>query len=308
MSTYREKIEDVRDAIESILNQTIKKFEFLIVLDDPNNEEMKRCIEEYQAKDERIIFSVNDCNLGLAKSLNKSLQRVKGKYIARMDADDISYANRFEEQLKYIESGQFDLIGALKEDIDENGDVLKGTETVYETPEHLKKLIKISNEIPHPTWFVKKEVYEEMQGYRNLPRSQDYDFLLRALAKNKKIGLCPKILLKYRRNPIGISQSGKLKQFLTAKYLMKNNKCIERIKVEQAIAYVEKKATLKATINFEQADKLFLKAHSLKKTDVIRASFLILKAMSYSRYFCYKVFLLIKRKIVRMLFKVREAK
>ena len=110
MATYKEKIELLKVAIESILKQTYNNFEFIIILDNPENIEHIRCIENYQKNDDRIRFYINEKNMGLTKTLNKALSLSKGKYICRMDADDVSMPDRIEKQLHYLNQYHYDLI------------------------------------------------------------------------------------------------------------------------------------------------------------------------------------------------------
>ncbi len=91
----------LKDAVESILSQTYKNFEFIII-DDGSSDSSLRIIKSY--KDKRIRLIENKVNIGLAASLNKGLVMATGKYIARMDSDDISMPDRLERQFKYMES------------------------------------------------------------------------------------------------------------------------------------------------------------------------------------------------------------
>ncbi|MBQ3687162.1 MAG: glycosyltransferase family 2 protein, partial [Treponema sp.] len=96
MSVHNEPKEFLDAATESILNQTHSNLEFIII-DDCSNYETRKIIAG--KKDKRIQVYHNEENLGLTKSLNRALSHCKGKYVARMDADDISYADRIEKQL-----------------------------------------------------------------------------------------------------------------------------------------------------------------------------------------------------------------
>lgn len=93
----------VGQAIESILNQTYKKFEFIIV-DDASTDSTLNILKALRKKDKRIILIQNKNNLGVTKSLNKALELAKGKYIIRMDADDWAYPERFQLQVELMES------------------------------------------------------------------------------------------------------------------------------------------------------------------------------------------------------------
>src|SRR5688500_15226048 len=108
----------IAKAIESILNQTFKDFEFIIINDGSKDESLK-IIKRYGKKDKRIVLIDNKKNLGLIKSLNKGLKIAKGKYIARMDSDDIAMPQRFKIQLDYLDKNRnIFLVGTSFEQID----------------------------------------------------------------------------------------------------------------------------------------------------------------------------------------------
>ena len=85
----------LREAIDSILNQTLTDFEFLII-DDGSRDNCVQIISSYS--DPRIKFVRNDTNLGISKTLNRGIEMASAEYIARMDADDISYPTRLQKQ------------------------------------------------------------------------------------------------------------------------------------------------------------------------------------------------------------------
>ena len=91
----------LKQSIESILNQTFDNFEFLIV-SDYSNSKVKKILSYYKDKDKRIKIFRNKSQLGLTKSLIKAIRYAKGKFIARIDSDDISKNNRFEKQLEWL--------------------------------------------------------------------------------------------------------------------------------------------------------------------------------------------------------------
>jgi glycosyltransferase involved in cell wall biosynthesis len=104
MSVYNESEEYLRKSIESILNQTYTDFEFIIILDNPDNKKARDILKEYENKDDRIVLLENEKNIGLAPSLNRGVKVARGKYIARMDADDIALPQRFEKQVYFLEN------------------------------------------------------------------------------------------------------------------------------------------------------------------------------------------------------------
>ena len=112
MSTYKEPIEWVVKCIESVVNQTVAPYEYIIVVDDPENIDMINMLKEYESKHSFIKVLINDVNMGLVKSLNKALEYCTGDYIARIDADDYAVPERFEKQLNYSKEKQYDIVGA----------------------------------------------------------------------------------------------------------------------------------------------------------------------------------------------------
>lgn len=108
----------LRDAVESILNQTFCDFEFLII-NDGSTDGTRDILLSYQ--DQRIRLVENECNIGLTKSLNIGLALARGEYIARQDADDISYPNRLQKQLEFLEAHtEVMLLGTQMRTIDKN--------------------------------------------------------------------------------------------------------------------------------------------------------------------------------------------
>ena len=103
MSVYNEPESILRAAVESILKQTFRDFEFIIVMDSPENETNKSVLAEYAKADDRLNLLFNEKNEGLTFSLNRALQYAKGMYIARMDADDVSLPLRLELQKDWLE-------------------------------------------------------------------------------------------------------------------------------------------------------------------------------------------------------------
>ena len=103
----------VRDAIESILNQTYTDFEFIII-DDCSTDKTPEIIQEYADKDNRIVYIRNEENMDYNYNLRKGFKLAKGEYIARMDDDDISLPERFEKQVSYLdEHPDITVLGSL---------------------------------------------------------------------------------------------------------------------------------------------------------------------------------------------------
>jgi glycosyltransferase involved in cell wall biosynthesis len=112
----------LRQAIESILQQTYTDFEFIII-DDGSTDSSREIIQSYD--DKRIRLVINEQNIGLTKSLNKGIRLAKGEFIARMDADDISLPQRFEKQVAYLDSHpEVGVLGTYANIIDHRGKII----------------------------------------------------------------------------------------------------------------------------------------------------------------------------------------
>src|SRR3989344_9088834 len=184
----------LREAVESILKQTYKNFEFIIVDDGSRDTSWKylQCLN-----DTRIKVIKNKRNLGLAASLNKALKEVQGDFVARMDADDVSLPRRLETQLEFLEKNRnIDICGSYVRVIDEDGKIIGQIKKPL-TDSKIKKELFWLTPLLHPTWFVKKEVFRKLNGYdERWDYVEDFEFLIRA--KDYKMANIPKYLLLFR--------------------------------------------------------------------------------------------------------------
>jgi glycosyltransferase involved in cell wall biosynthesis len=181
----------LREAVDSILVQTYKNFEFIIV-DDASIDgtwmylrslKDKQSLRSSRVADlKRIKLIKNKKNIGLALSLNKALRQARGDYIARMDADDISYPGRLKNQLDYMERNRsVDLCGSWVTLINDQGEIVgKNTRNPIGDKE-IKKLLGVRPTIIHPTFFAKREFFVKTGGYRDeFDGAEEYDLLCRA--------------------------------------------------------------------------------------------------------------------------------
>ena len=112
----------IYDCMESILKQTYENWEF-IICDDCSSDHTLEILKKYEKNDKRIHILHNEKNMRLAASLNRCLEVAHGKYVARMDADDISMPDRLEKQVEFLEShSEYDVTGCNRMVFDENGD------------------------------------------------------------------------------------------------------------------------------------------------------------------------------------------
>lgn len=171
----------LREAIESILNQTYTDFEFIIVNDASTDGSLK-IMQSYG--DSRIKIINNEQNIGLTRSLNKAIRQAQGEFIVRQDADDISLPNRLEEQTGYFEQHpEVALLGTSIDIIDENGEIL-GRRTILADP---SKNFFRSGWFAHGSAMFKTDIVNELGGYNELFRyCQDYELWLR-IAKHYQV-------------------------------------------------------------------------------------------------------------------------
>ncbi len=196
----------LKEAIDSILTQTFKDFEFIII-NDGSTDDTLRIIEGYE--DIRIRLINNQKNLGLIKSLNKGLREVEGEYIARMDGDDISMPRRLNIQFNYLEKNrEVFLLGSSALIIDENGRLIKKTKII--TGRDLSTILPIRNSLIHPSIM-----------FRNIPNlfyrekmlhCEDYDFYLRLVTEGRILKNLSDPLIKYRISSNSISRTKALLQ------------------------------------------------------------------------------------------------
>ena len=232
MSTYHEPLEYVEKSVDSILCQTYGDFEFIISVDDPENRKLIDFLKNKADGDSRIKIIVNEKNIGLPKTLNNAIAVAKGDYIARMDADDISLPDRFECQLKLIEEKNLDLVGCNIIDIDGKDNVLNPKGTDFPTTDRaIKEFIRNDSAVPHPSWFGRKEIFEENK-YNDYKACQDYDLLTRIAMKGYKLGNVKEPKLKYRISEKSISSEKKIYQKTVACFVRENyrNKKIKDLK------------------------------------------------------------------------------
>ncbi|GBF36625.1 glycosyltransferase family 2 protein [Methanofervidicoccus abyssi] len=199
MATYREPEEYLRKSIESILNQTFEDFEFIIVLDDPNNERNEKIIKEYSEKDKRIVFLKNKKNLGRGASRNRAIDIAKGKYVAIMDADDIALPQRLEKQFNYLEENEdIDLLFTWAYWIDERDNIIGSFKPERYKIKNIKNYFFREHLLVHPSMMIKTRILKRLKYNENLSSSEDYDLWVRCILNNHNFDIIEKFLLKRR--------------------------------------------------------------------------------------------------------------
>ena len=218
MSTYGETESNIREAVESMLSQTLSGFELIVINDNPKRLDVESILCSYH--DSRIRFYQNPINIGLAMSMNKAAEMARTDVYARMDADDIAIPTRLEKQFDIIRHGSYDLVFSDFSYIDEKSELIKDrAEHVYYTSEELNRVLAMDNVIHHPTVMFTREIFEKVGGYRNFPCSQDADLWFRMHECGCKFFMINEKLLLYRINSNSISNMRWYQQQLTCNYI-----------------------------------------------------------------------------------------
>lgn len=202
MATYNTEIPMLKEAIDSILNQSFGDFEFIIIDDGSTNDS-----DEYlkSLKDKRIKIIWNPQNVGITKSLNIGLKEARGKYIARMDADDIALPERFEKEFTFMEQNPDVIVcGARIGVIDENSEITKRA-TKAKQPEDMESYrvrMLFQNPGPiHPTAMLRHQMLLDhgITYNENLRYAQDYG-MWEATSHYGRICILEEELLYHRRH------------------------------------------------------------------------------------------------------------
>ena len=197
MSNYNTDSDILKLSIDSILHQTFQDFELIIVDDCSTDISSKETLKYYENNDKiKIIY--NEKNLGLAASLNKAIESSNGKYIARMDTDDIAHHNRFEIEYNYLENHpEIDICSSYAYMFQDKSGLR--FHTPFYKHKYCKCSIFFSTCLCHPAVMMKKEFLDKynLRYDVNFYCSQDFDLWARC-SEVGKIEVINKVLLDYR--------------------------------------------------------------------------------------------------------------
>jgi len=188
----------LRYSIKSILNQTYRNFEFIII-DDGSTDNSLKIIKDYQKIDNRIKIIINKKNLGQSRSLKIGLKIAEGEYYSKMDQDDISDKKRLEKEVEFLEINKdYIVVGSNLEIIDEKNETI-GYRFYPQNYEEIKKLIIFKSPFAYPSVMIRLPTLKKIYYDDNFLYCEDYDLWFKLLKYGKGKNL-PDFLLKYRVN------------------------------------------------------------------------------------------------------------
>jgi glycosyltransferase involved in cell wall biosynthesis len=243
----------LKEAIESILNQTFEDFEFLII-NDGSTDKSEDIIEEYKKKDSRIIYKKNEKNLGLIKTLNSGLAVACGEYIIRMDSDDVSELNRIEKQVQFLDKySDIGVLGSWFDFINDSLEVKWPTDN-----EDIKVQLFHRTAIGHPTVALRRSVLldNNITYDINFPHAEDYNLWIDLLNITKFTNY-PEILFHYRahQNQISIVYRDKQNETVDKVRLKALNYLVDNFTKKEADLHLALLNNQLAEVDFSEAKK-----------------------------------------------------
>jgi glycosyltransferase involved in cell wall biosynthesis len=244
----------IRESISSVLNQSFKEFEFIII-NDGSTDSSEHIIREFCSLDKRINL-FNKQNSGLTKSLNLGIKMAKGEWIARIDDDDICEPERLEVQYSYAKANKsLVLIGSDFSTIDFNSLKLKVYKSTNQDNRLKKLLLKKKSIFPHSSFFINNDSIRKINGYNErIKRSQDYDLCLR-LSEIGEIACIKEPLVRIRKHNYQIShEDNGMRQIVDSSVAL--------------VGYLLEKKGLKNPISSTSSDILFEEFYNFIKNDI----------------------------------------
>ena len=197
MSVYNSE-RFLRDAVKSVLDQTFRNLEFIMV-DDASTDGSLAIMEDFAKTDARVKLICNQKNVGLTRSLIRAIGQAKGEYIARQDSDDISLPQRLEKQIEFLEGNpSYGAVGTFTKIIDNNGKIIKNAK-LHASWMLIKIVLRFGNPFVHGSMMFRRNEYIEAGGYREfVTLGQDFDLWLR-ISKAGKMKNLKDALYLWRR-------------------------------------------------------------------------------------------------------------
>ena len=196
---YKEQAKYLREALDSVFNQTLQADEVVLVEDGPLTKELDKVIEEYQNKYKELKLIKLTENGGLGKALNEGLKHCSFDIVARMDTDDICKPQRFEKQINFLFSHpEIDIVSSWIEEFVGSKENIKSIRKLPENNEDIFRFGKKRNPINHPAVAFRKQALEKVGSYQHFPLFEDYYLWVRMLMNGAKFHNLQESLLYFR--------------------------------------------------------------------------------------------------------------
>ena len=213
ISVYKkEKAEYLKQALQSVINQTLKPTEIVIVKDGLLTKELDKCIEDFQKQHLKLfkILAFNE-NRGLGLALRDGVKACKYEYIARMDSDDISKSDRFEKQFAYLQKHpETALLGTWITEFNKDENKPDTVTKLPCTHQEIMKFAKSRNPFRHMTVIFKKQAVINSGNYRDFLWFEDYELWVRLLQNGYKAANIPEYLVNVRADKEMFARRGGL--------------------------------------------------------------------------------------------------
>ena len=225
----------LHEALDSILGQTYTNFEFIIV-DDGSTDNSRRIIEDY--RDKRIKLLLHKKNKGIVTALNDGIAAARGKYIARMDADDISDPTRIEKQKIFLDTYKdVSVVGTFLRIINDQGKQLFTIEPPTRSIA-VRQFLRNDSCIAHGSAMMRRDILQKVGGYsnnKNVVHAEDYDLFVR-IAGISNLANIPEYLYTRHEHKASVSQLHILEQHHNARKISKKATKALRLKAVPAIS------------------------------------------------------------------------
>jgi glycosyltransferase involved in cell wall biosynthesis len=208
----------VQEAIDSILKQSFKDFE-LIIVDDGSSDGTREIIKKYV--DSRIKYFPLKVNSGLVFSRNFAIEKSNGEYIALMDHDDISHPNRLRDQIDHIKKNDADICSSFHYELNDATKKIKKRKSYTRNPD-IQALLTVYSPITNPSVMMRKKIFNSHSYSKEREMAEDYALWCELAKAGKKFTCCPKFLITYRVHTSQMSVAG-VKNNKTVSHLIKLN-------------------------------------------------------------------------------------
>lgn len=266
MSVYKnDDPKEVESAIQSILNQSQPPKQVVIVLDGPIPDALLSVVKEFE-EDKRFDVVPLEKNVGLGKALSVGIQHCKCEYVARMDSDDYSVADRFEKQMRYLEEHQnVDVLGGQIEEYDHKMQKAIAIRSVPLTMDEIKKRCKKRNPVNHVTVVYKKDSVLRAGNYQTCMYFEDYYLWCRMLQKGFVFNNLPDVLVHVRTGTTMYQRRGG-KKYNDAIIDFQNK--IYKLGLINRMEWLENLVIRIGVANMPNSLRGYIYQHQLRKNDI----------------------------------------